>query len=200
MSEKKNTGPNGENADEESQDHLLEDLIERYPAIGGDEAAEAEQERTWQLLRVLAEYLVDNPNEPVPLSVATELAEPLVAYLYAHGRAGGLEKRVTLDEKALQKSRDLVETGREYHLDHALGLVTPPFQGAPKKYRHRNETLFLIAFCEHELADRAETQISVLRRAARVVGLRGYTDENLSHEYGRWRENNKHWLMEYFST
>ncbi len=175
--------------------HPIDDFLSRIPDHDGIQ--EAHRERTLNILEDLANYLLDNSNTPPPLTLADDLSDGLLIYLFAHRGDDALLQRIpNYLHRFAEKARKHVERDGEFCLDHALGISPPSFKGAaPKKPGdHKHQRLFLMAFHDFEVAELFPTQIEALRNAAQQVALQGYEEKNLDGEWRKWRNANIEWL------
>jgi len=168
--------------------------VDRYLVRDPDNKVEAQAHRDLVLdsLEQLSQTFNDNLNAP-PLMLGNELSDGIVIYLYAHSRADNIPDYLKL---VAERAKCHVGNGGEFCLDHALGIIDPPFKGAKPKApgEHKHKRLFLIAFHDFEVAEVYSKQIVSLRNAANFVGLNGYVEKSLDGEYSNWREENRDWL------
>ena len=170
--------------------------VDRYLTRKPDNEAAAALHRN-QILDALEHFtltLVQNPSTPPSLVLVTEFSDAFLIYLFAHRRGDNLFQKIPAHLQSLaRKAQKHVDGGGVFSLDHALGIVDPPFQGARPKDpgEHKHQRLFLIAFYELEVSDAGISQIDALRNAAKFVGHGAYEEKSLDGEFRNWREKNR---------
>ena len=164
--------------------HPVDSYLARAP--DNEATAKVHHDQVLDTLEQFALSLVDNPVASPPLTMASELSDGFLVYLFAHKRGENLFQQIPGHLQSLaKKAQKHVDGGGEFCLDHALGISTPSFRGAkPKKPGdHKHQRLFLIAFHDLEVVGEFPTQIGSLRNAAELVGLRAYVEKSLDGEY-----------------
>ncbi len=179
--------------------HPVDHYLKR--AIDTEADFQAHRHRVFDALEQLTQSFANNLNAPPPLTVASELSDGLTIYLYAHDQAGGLSNGVPEHlRKRAERARKHVGNGGEFCLDHALGLIDPPFRGPKPKGpgEHKHRRLFLMTFYDSEVAEANTTQIAALQNAAEHAGLNSYEEKYLEGEYRKWRDKNNEWIIWFF--
>jgi hypothetical protein len=175
--------------------HPVDRFLERAP--DNEAAAKVRRSQALDALEQFALSLVNNPDMPVPLTMATELSDELMVYLFAHKRGDDLFQRIPEHlQPFAKKAQKHVGAGGEFCLDHALGISDPSFRGARPKGpgEHKHRRLFLMAFHDFEVVGKFSKQIDSLCNAAELLELKGYVEKSLDGEYADWREENRDWL------
>ena len=183
--------------------HPVDEYLERAEAIQSQ--IRPDRDNALDLLTSLGQHVLaqaglvasELPDASLPLSVALELSDPLLVYLFAHDRADvSIEQTPDYLRPFAEKARKHVERGSEFCLDHALGISEPRFWNAPQKLpgEHKHRRLFLIAFHDFYVSREAKTRIDALRNAALLVGQTAYLEKSREGEFRRWRNENCEWL------
>ena len=122
--------------------------VDRYLTREPDNKAAAKLHRD-QILDALEHFalaLAQNKSTPPTLALSTEFSAGFLVYLFAHRRGNNLLQEIPTHLKSLAtKARKNVDSNGEFSLDHALGIVEPPFQGAKPKEpgEHKHKRLFI---------------------------------------------------------
>lgn len=147
------------------------------------------------VLKNLARHICEEPNVPLPLELIDDVKGPLIAYLYSHSNADGLESYLvdTVDtdsdetdtaKRGLDRLRQAVKGGQRITLDQVFGVEPLMFRGRPRKHgaNHLHHDLFLNARSKIENGMAQET---ALETAAREISL-SREIKNLAREYRNW--------------